>query len=153
MGQGKTFDYKKILKDLEEVRAGEGLLFAGRITAVYGGGPTSTGEWTPAVDVYETSDSLVLVAEVPGLRQEDMRLEVAGNVLTLKGSRPFNRQGVPAENYYRMEFSYGNFERSFTLPSAVREGDVEAVLKDGVLKVRLLLADAVHGRKIEVSEE
>ena len=150
MGQGKIFRYGKIIRDFDEDPFRERILYSERITAVYGGGPTSTGEWTPAVDVYETEDSLIVVAEVAGLRQEDIRLEVAGNVLTLRGHRPFARSGVSSENYYRMEFPYGVFERSFALPRAVVEDGVEAVLKDGVLTIRLPLADVVQGREIEV---
>ena len=150
MGQGKIFRYRKIIGDFDEGHLRERILYSERITAVYGGGPTSTGEWTPAVDVYETEDSLFVVAEVAGLRQEDIRLEVAGSVLTLRGHRPFSRPGISSENYYRMEFSYGVFERSFALPRAVAEDSVEAVLKDGVLTIRLPLADVARGGKIEV---
>ena len=102
------------------------------------------------MDVYEAEDCLVIVAEVAGLRQEDIRLEVAGNVLTLRGHRPFARTGISSENYYRMEFAYGAFERSFALPRAVVEDSVEAVLKDGVLTIRLPLADVFQSREIEV---
>lgn len=128
-------------------------LFAERVTAVYTGGSTSTGEWTPAVDVYETKDSFYLVAEVAGVKQEDIKVEVAENVITLRGARPFSRKGVSSEDYYRIEFSYGSFERSFTLPCAVEEKEVKAVLKRGVLTVRLPRCGAHQGSKVEVNGE
>jgi HSP20 family protein len=145
MGQGKNFDYRKFLRNLEEFKFREQHLYAERVTAVYGGGMTSTGEWTPAIDVYETKESFFLVAEVAGLSEEDIRIEVAENIVALKGERPFTRKGVSSENYYRMEFSYGSFERSFTLPCAVDALEVKAVLKDGILTVKLPRSDS--GRK------
>jgi HSP20 family protein len=145
MVQGKNFDYKKFLRNLEELKFREQHLYAERVTAVYGGGVTSTGEWTPAIDVYETRESFFLVAEVAGLSEEDIRIEVAENIVALKGERPFTRKGVSSENYYRMEFSYGSFERSFTLPCAVDASEVKAVLKDGILTVMLPRSDS--GRK------
>ena len=145
MGQGKNFDYRKFLRNLEELKFREQHLYAERVTAVFGGGMTSTGEWTPAIDVYETKESFFLVAEVAGLNEEDIRIEVAENIVALKGERPFTRKGVSSENYYRMEFSYGSFERSFTLPCAVDASEVKAVLKDGILTVKLPRSDS--GRK------
>ena len=67
----------------------------------------------------------------------DLGVEVRGRVVTLRGSRPFTRKGISSENYYRMERSYGTFERSFTLPCDVSDSQVKAVLRDGVLTVRL----------------
>lgn len=151
MGHGKDFDYRKLLRDLENLRFHEGRLYAERVTAAYGGG-SSTGEWTPAVDLYEEGDCYYLVAEVAGVTQSDVALEVAGRVLTLRGQRTFSARGVSSENYYRMECSYGSFERSFTLPKAVEESGVEALLRDGVLTVKLpRAATGKERRKIEVS--
>jgi HSP20 family protein len=82
---------------------------------------------------------------VAGLSEEDVRIEVAENIVSLKGERPFTRKDVSSENYYRMEFSYGSFERSFTLPCAVDASEVKAVLKDGILTVKLPRSD--FGRK------
>jgi HSP20 family protein len=149
MGHGKDFDYRKLLRDLEELRFREGRLYADRVTAAYGGG-SSTGEWTPAVDLYEEENGYCLVAEVAGVRQSDVTLEVAGRTITLRGLRPFSAKGVSSENYYRMECSYGSFERSFTLPQAVDESAVEALLKDGVLTVKLPLAVDPQRRRIAV---
>ncbi len=137
MGQGKRFKYRMVRKDSGELRIQGGRLYAERVTAEYSGGITSTGEWTPAVDVFETAECLYVVAEVAGVRQEDLTVEVKGRLVTLRGRRPFARKGVSSENYYRMERSYGTFERSFTLPCPVSPSQVKAVLKDGILTVRL----------------
>lgn len=144
-------EYDKFLEDFEEFRLRVRTLFKERVSAVYGGGPTSTGEWTPAVDVYETKDRIYLVAEVAGVGLDDVGIEVLGNVLTISGSRPFERKGLSPENYHRMELSYGTFERSFTLPYPVEESQIEAVLSDGVLTVTLPRADAPGGgRRIAI---
>jgi HSP20 family protein len=144
-------DYRKFLQEFEEFRLRARHLFEDRVSAVYGGGPTSTGEWTPAVDIYETADRIVLVAELAGVRREDVRLEVLGNVLTLSGSRPFGRPGLPTESHHRMEFAYGTFERSFALPYPVADAGVEAVLADGLLTVSLPRGDQPRERRIAVA--
>lgn len=136
-----------------DVRFRERRLYVERVTAVYGVGPTSTGEWTPMMDVYETKDCFYLVAELAGVRREDIRVEVDGNVVTLTGSRPFDRKGVALENYHRMEFSYGNFERTFTLPCAFDPDSVEVTLKEGVLTVRLPRQAVPRGREVRVKVE
>jgi len=150
MGHGKDFDYRKLLRDLEKLRFREGRLYAERVTAAYGGG-ASTGEWTPAVDLYEEGDCYYLVAEVAGVRQGEVGVEVAGRNLTLRGLRPFDVKGIDSEHYYRMECSYGSFERSFTLPKAVDESRVQALLKDGVLTVKLPRANINERHRIEVN--
>jgi HSP20 family protein len=144
------YDHRKFLKEFDELKVRVRHLFEERVSAVYSGGPTSTGEWTPAVDVYETQDRVYLVAEVAGVGLRDIRIEVLGNVLTLKGVRTFGKKGIVSENYHRMEFSYGSFERSFTLPYPVAESGVRAVLKDGVLQVTLPRGDDRKEMKIKI---
>src|SRR5690349_392502 len=78
----------------------------------------TAGPWTPLVDVYETTDSIVLKADLPGMTQNDVEISVEGNTLTLKGERKFEKE-VNEKEYYRMERSYGTFTRSFTLPPTV----------------------------------
>lgn len=150
MGQGKNFDYRKILRDFGELRLREGRLYAQRITAVYSGGVTSTGEWTPAVDLFETTDDIYLVAELPGVRKEDITIEVAGRTVNLRGMKPFARTGVSSETCYRMECSSGSFERSFTLPCEVDDTAVRATLRDGVLTVALPRRGTSGGRRVTV---
>jgi len=152
-GRGRFADVAQLLRTYGKLRFRGRHLYTERVTAVYGSGPTSTGEWTPAVDVYETKDCFFLVAEVAGVKKEDLRVEVKDNTVRLKGARPWDRKGIASENYLRMEFSCGAFERTFTLPGTVSETDVDASLKDGVLTVRLPRPKAQRGRKISVERK
>lgn len=92
--------------------------------------------WSPSVDILETETELVLLAEVPGVDLEDIELQIHDNVLTFRGERTFDNS-VKKEHYFRIERAYGNFSRSFTLPSSVDPEHVEARLKDGILEVRM----------------
>lgn len=94
----------------------------------------TSGTWTPAVDVYETNTNIVLKAELPGIEQKDIMLEVKDNILVIKGERRFERD-VKEENYYQVERSYGTFQRTFPLPSNVDQDNVKAKFKEGVLEV------------------
>ncbi|MGA2193122.1 MAG: Hsp20/alpha crystallin family protein [Nitrospirota bacterium] len=104
--------------------------------------------WSPAVDVYETEKDMVLTAELPGVRQEDMSLTVFENVLTLRGDRNFGRD-VKQENFYRIERNYGHFCRRFSMPCEVDTSRISAVFNDGVLKVVIPKATQ-HGKKVHV---
>lgn len=105
------------------------------------------GTWTPAVDIYRVGDTeLVLKAELPGLRREDIDVSVEDSTLTLRGQRRRD-DGVADEAYHRVERYYGAFSRSFTLPADVDPNGVRADYRDGVLMVRLpRRADARQGQ-------
>lgn len=143
-------DYKKFLREFEEFRIRARHLFEERLGPGSGEEGVATGEWVPAVDVYETAERIVLTAEIAGVRREDVSIEVLGSVLTLRGSRPPGRAGVAAESYLRMEVASGSFERSFALPCPVAADRVEAALRDGVLTVTLPRCDRKDGRQIAV---
>lgn len=143
-------DYRQFLREFEAFRLRARQLFDDRFPASPPGGGPSV--WTPAVDVYEDGERLVLVAELAGVRLEDVRIEVAGNLLTLRGDRPYERTGLPPESCVRMEFGYGPFERTFTLPWPVEGEGVEARLRDGVLTVSIP-SGAARGRRIEIAAE
>ena len=144
-------EYRKFLQEFEEFRIRARHLFEERACASFGGGgPTSSGEWTPAVDVYEAADRIVLTAEIAGVSREDVVIEALGTVLTLRGSRPPGRAGAEDERCLRMEMQSGCFERSFALPCEVDSDGVEAVLRDGVLTVTVPRSGASGGRHIAV---
>jgi len=105
--------------------------------------------WTPAVDIYETPETIVLKAELPGLRREDIEIEVRDNTLTLRGERRFAKD-VQEENYLRIERAYGAFQRSFTLPTTISQEKICAVFRDGVLELRLPKAEEAKPRKIAI---
>ena len=109
----------------------------------------STLPWAPPVDVEETADRYMVRAELPGLKQEDIKISVEDNRLVIRGEkrREAEQSGT---NYHRVERVYGQFERSFTLTHAVRQDRIEAIYKDGVLEVHLPKAEEAKAREIPV---
>lgn len=107
------------------------------------------GVWSPAVDIYETEDSIVLKAELPGINKDDVSVEIKDNVLVLKGEKRFEKD-VKEENYHRMERAYGAFQRSFTLPNIVDKDKIKAKYKDGILEVVLPKAEEAKPKQIKV---
>lgn len=105
--------------------------------------------WAPAVDIYETPDSLVLKAELPGVSRENIDIQVRDNTLTLKGERRFERE-VKDENYLRIERSYGSFQRAFSLPTVIQQDKIKAVFTDGVLEVTLPKAEEVKPKQVKI---
>jgi HSP20 family protein len=108
------------------------------------------GNWNPKVDIVETEDSIVLEADLPGLKPGDFEVSVENYTLTLHGERKFEKK-TEGENYHRVERSYGSFTRTFTLPSTVNLETVNAEFHDGVLKVTLQKREEVKPRQIKVS--
>jgi HSP20 family protein len=103
-----------------------------------GGGATSagSGRWVPAMDLIETEGHFVLRADLPGLSQEDVDLEVKNDVLTISGERR-SEQHDKGEGFYRVERSFGRFSRSLDLPAGVDASAVSADFDNGVLEVRI----------------
>ena len=115
-----------------------------------GAGQQAAGRmWSPAVDVAETKDEIVLRAELPGMRQEDIDIELTGDTLTLRGERKFENE-ERKENFVRVERSYGRVQRSFTLGVPVQHDAVKASYKDGVLEVHLPKSEETKPRKVQV---
>lgn len=108
------------------------------------------GDWTPPVDIYETKGhEIVLRAELPGLKREEIDIRVENNTLTLRGERK-QEQEVTKDSYHRVERSYGTFARSFTLPTTVDTEKVSANFADGVLTVKLPTREEAKPRQIQV---
>lgn len=105
--------------------------------------------FNPAVDIFEEEDAIVLSAELPGMKAEDVHVHVENQVLTLSGERKLERE-EQKEGYHRVERSYGTFTRSFTLPKHVDAESIEAKLEDGVLRLRLPKRAPAERRRIEV---
>jgi len=92
---------------------------------------------TPAVDMYDEGKEIVMKADLPGIKKEDLNLDLtAGNILTLSGERKME-ETIEKSGLYRVERSYGSFSRSFELPSGVDTEKITASLKEGVLEIRL----------------
>jgi HSP20 family protein len=106
--------------------------------------------WAPAVDVAESQDQFIVRAELPGLKPEDIDIELQNNVLTLKGERKLERKDEQ-ENYHFVERSYGSFFRSFTLPRNVNAGGVQASFEHGVLTISIPKAEEAKPRKVAIN--
>jgi HSP20 family protein len=107
------------------------------------------GAWNPSVDIYETNNEVVLKAELPGLNQKDIHLDLKDNTLTLRGER-VKDQEIKEDNYYRRERVYGTFHRAFTLPSTIQQDNIQAKYKEEVLEVHMPKAEAAKPRQIKV---
>ena len=108
------------------------------------------GSWVPAVDIYTNAQrELVLKAELPEMKEEEIELTVEDNALTLRGERKVDTE-VTEEHFYRIERSYGSFARTFVLPPTVDTGKVSAEYKAGVLTVKLPLREEAKPKQIKV---
>jgi len=108
--------------------------------------------WVPPVDIYETEQhELVIKAELPDVKREDIGVTFENNVLTLKGERKGEQQ-VSRDRFQRVERFQGTFSRSFTLPATVDAGKISATYKDGVLTVRLPQREEAKPKQITVGE-
>lgn len=105
--------------------------------------------FVPPVDIEETSDAFVLRADLPGASQKDVKVSILGDTLTIRGERR-HEETKDQGHLHRTERSFGAFERSFTLGSAVRNDQIKASFKDGVLEVRVPKAEEARMREIEV---
>ena len=108
--------------------------------------------WMPAMDVYETEDKLVVIAELPGLSTEDVEVQVEDSTLTISGKREFSSE-VNEEHYHRIERRYGAFSRAVTLPPQVDARKVDARFEDGVLTVEVAKAEKAKPKKIQVKAQ
>ena len=109
-------------------------------------------DWMPRVDISETENDVVIAAEVPGLKKEEINISVEDGVLTLKGERKHEDE-KKEKNYHRVERAYGSFNRSFRLPPSVDAEKVHASYQDGVLKVTLPKLEKVKPRAIPIQIE
>lgn len=119
------------------------------------GGPAEPGNgrtastWLPAVDVAETDSEIVLAFDLPGMRQEDIAVELDSDVLTVSGRRE-RAEEQTGERFYRVERRFGAFSRSVTLPAGVEDADVKATFENGVLEVRVPKPQAAKPKRIEI---
>ena len=106
-------------------------------------------DWSPPVDIYETTDGIVLKAELPGIHKDDVSVEIKDNVLTLKGERLLDPK-IKDEHYYRKERNFGKFQRSFSLQDPIRSALIKASFKDGVLTIEVPRPEEEKPKKISV---
>ena len=108
------------------------------------------GHWSPAVDVTESPTEFAVKAELPGMKQEDIKVTLLDQNLTISGERKIEKEEKD-KNYHRIERSYGSFQRSFHLPSRIDGAKIKAAYKDGILEVKL--PKAVDAREKEIAVE
>jgi HSP20 family protein len=105
--------------------------------------------WAPSCDIYETDNEIVVKAELPGVKKEDLKVNVDNNTLVIMGERKFEEE-TKRENYHRIEQSYGEFQRSFRLPTGIDAKKIAAEFKDGMLRVTLPKAEEAKPKSVEV---
>ncbi|HEX7831537.1 MAG TPA: Hsp20/alpha crystallin family protein [Thermoanaerobaculia bacterium] len=108
-----------------------------------------SGTWVPPVDVAETQEKIVVRAEVPGLRQEDIQIEFENGLLTLKGERKLDK--AEGQTWHRVERTYGNFSRSFTLPRTVDAERISAAYREGILEIEVPKREEAKPKQIRVT--
>lgn len=148
-GFGGIISRDPLLRDFEQ-----------RMRRVFGMGPGrffepfdeeswSLTTWSPSCDIYETDNEIIVKAELPDVKRENIKVSVENNVLTIRGERKFEEE-TKKENYHRVERSYGEFLRTFTLPSFVDPNKINAEYKDGVLCVKITKREEAKPKQVEV---
>ncbi len=112
-------------------------------------GDSTEATWVPPVDIFEDAEGLRIIAEVPGVKPEDVKISLENNVLTIRGSKQQVAE-ERTERVHRYERTYGTFERSFTLPATVDASNIKASYEHGVLTVTLPKAEKAKPRQIAV---
>jgi HSP20 family protein len=113
------------------------------------GNGSRTQRWAPAMDLVEADDHFLLKADLPGLGEEDVAIEVQDNVLTLSGERKAEHERKE-RGWYRLERSFGRFSRSLTLPEGVNPDGIAASFDKGVLEIRIPKPEERKPRRIEI---
>jgi HSP20 family protein len=133
-------------RDMLSLRADMDRLFS----SLFGRGPEEReGLWAPIVDIEEDNENIMVKAEIPGMKKDDIKVSVQGNMLTITGERKQESE-VKEKTYHRVERSYGKFSRTITLPIDVETDKVKASYKDGVLNIILPKPEAVKPKHIDV---
>ncbi|MFO0918520.1 MAG: Hsp20/alpha crystallin family protein [Planctomycetaceae bacterium] len=139
---GHAWDaFHDLEQEVDRLLAGVSLTFQG----------VRFGRQYPSVNVYDVADELLITAELPGVKSEDLELTVADGVLTLRGKRS-GTEGVPDERYRRQERPRGNWQRSLNLPERILEEQMSAEFNNGVLKIHLPKAPSSQPRQIQINE-
>jgi HSP20 family protein len=114
--------------------------------------PARREEFHPLTDIKETENEFIVKMELPGIKPEDVEITLKGDTLTIRGEKK-EEERTEKENFLRVERSYGAFQRSFTLGTAVKADEVKATYKDGVLEVRVPKAEEAKPKPIKIKVE
>ena len=111
--------------------------------------PAPSRTWAPVVDILEDNDKIAIKVDLPGIKQDDIHIDLTGDVLTLSGERRFEDE-ERKDSYVRVERIYGSFQRSFQLGVPIEVDKVTASYQDGILTVTLPKSEAVKPRRVEI---
>ncbi|MBI3651447.1 MAG: Hsp20/alpha crystallin family protein [Acidobacteria bacterium] len=134
-------------KELFDLQRSLSNLFEG--SKVSGEG-TALNTWTPAVDIYEDNEAFLLKLELPEMNRDDIKVNLNENVLSISGERRFENEDK-RDSYHRVERSYGQFYRSFTLPPNVNAEAINAEYQDGILRLTLPKKEEAKPKQISVN--
>lgn len=137
-------------RELDEVQNRLGSFFGGRFPrSGDGNGGLQLADWSPQVDITEDDKEYLIKADLPEMKKDEIKVNVAEGVLTVSGERKTEKE-EKNKKFHRIERSYGTFERSFTLPDDANGAKVSAEFKDGVLRVHLPKTPVAKPKAIEV---
>jgi HSP20 family protein len=138
------------LRELSSLQSEMNRLFDGLFEPGRSPAPSEMRRWIPPMDLLETEDSFVLRADLPGMTQEEVKIELEDNVLMLSGERRADHE-TRQEGFYRLERAFGSFSRSLTLPQGVDPDGVSASFDRGVLEVRIPKPEQAKPRRIAIN--
>jgi HSP20 family protein len=138
------------LRELTSLQNEMNRLFSTAFDAPSNGNGSTLRRWMPAMDLVETDDHFVLTADLPGMTEADVNIEVDDRVLTVSGERKANHE-ASQDGYHRVERAFGSFSRSLTLPKGVNAEAVEANFEHGVLEIRIPKPEQPKPRKITIA--
>ncbi len=124
--------------------------FTDFLAPLAGGEEIRLGPWSPAVDIRETPEALIFQVELPGMDKDDIEITLENRVLSLRGEREFSRDDTK-ETYHRVERAYGQFTRSFGLPTDIATDEVKAAFAEGVLTIELPKAETAKSRRVAIA--
>jgi HSP20 family protein len=137
-------------RELDSIQGEMNRLFDGFFGTTTRNG-ASLRRWIPAMDLVETGDELVLRADLPGMSEDDVAIEIKDSVLTVSGERRSEHEEQD-ESFYRAERAFGSFSRSLTLPQGVDPDAVSAKFADGVLEVRVPKPQERHPHRVQIGD-
>ena len=145
----RAFTGSDPLRELFNLQRGINRLFDDTVETSAAGNAPALSTWTPPVDVYEDANGFLIKCELPEISKEDVKVSLDDNVLSISGERKFEHE-EKRDGYQRVERSYGQFYRSFTLPPNVNVEGINAEVKDGILRLTLPKREEAKPKQIQV---
>lgn len=140
-------------RDLAELQDRINRIFDDRVARRTDGEPVAAKTWAPPVDIYDDEGKLVVRAELPGLKREDIDIQVTAESLTICGERKLEEVDGRQLNYIRVERIYGPFHRTFSISVPIKADQAKASYKDGILEVVIPKAEEAQPKKIQIEVE